>query len=330
MLCTASCTDTPEPFVVSSGDEAFRKSLNYTFCDYINDESVVVEATTPDEALYFRDLLEGEGLAFIYDEIVYTAAHLSNPVEGIDTMSQVYFQKPVTQEQLDRVYMFLYAEHPEFWYLRLPTYKGCVLSEGSDRMAYLSYGESMKDIPAMNEEVLTAAEAVVKEATHGLKKEEDILSALCGYLCENNEMSDEEFSQRPYLSMKEVLLEKQGSCLSHVRALNFLLHQCEIPAIIGAGTLSGGSYLTHYWTITPHDGIYYYTDLYYMGQIYNGSEEHVDRYLLCDDETMVTYREIGVAQDIVLAGSAVGSGETGDGVYIGTESMNFPADTPLV
>lgn len=323
LLTAASCADSPDPFVVSSGVTEQKQKLNYTYCDFINDDSVVIPLTAPDESLYYYNMLKNDqpDLSWIYDEVVYAASHLANPNAEYPNVSEVYFEQSVTQEQLDRVFICVMADHPELWFLRQPSYNGCVLHEGNDRLAYLTYGENIADIPSAHEEILAAADKILDEATDGLTLEADIISALCGYLCENNKMGDDAFSQRPNLSMREVFLEKEGSCLAHVMGLNFLLQRSDIAAVTGVGCLGQNEYLSHFWTITIKDGVYFYTDVYYMGQVYNGTEEAIGQYMMCDNMDMMNRREVSPAAGVPLPGTKVGSGEVADGVILGSDAI---------
>ncbi len=328
LFTAGACDKGPEPFVVPSEEEGQKQKLTYTYCEYINDDTVVIPLAAPDEALYYRDMLKNDetDLTWIYDEIVYAATHLANPGEGMTNVSEVYFEKAVTQEQLDRAFICVIADHPELWYLRLPIYNGCVVHSENDRLVYLTYAEDVAKIPAENQKILEAADQILKDTTKGLRLQRDIVSALCGYLCENNTMSDEEFNQRPNLSMREVFLEKQGTCLAHVMGLNFLLQREEIVSIAGLGCLGENAYLSHYWNISVIDGIYRYTDVYYMGQRYNGTEESVETYLLCENMDMMNNRAVTPVAGMPVPGSKVGSGETTEGVEIGTDSLHFPAE----
>jgi len=319
LTSVASCRETPAPYIPPAETQG---DLHYTFCDYINDDSVKVKLTAPDESLYYRNLLKKEGKEDIYDEIVYAASHLSNPVEGYENVTELYFKRDVLQDELIRTFVFVYLDHPELWYLCLPAYNGCVPDEESLRRAYLTFSEPIADIPAINAELLAAVNGVSAHVSKGLTSTEEIASAIAGWLCANCRMSDDDFSTRASISMREVFSEKVGTCLANSFALTYLLQKCGIPAFVACGSVGTLTYLSHFWVISVDENRYYYTDVYYMGQVYNRFEENPRSYLLMDSpELLRTRRTVEACAEIPLAGSTVGSNEYGSSIPITKDTL---------
>ena len=306
--------------VTPSGKE--DGTLHYTYCDYINDSTVVVKLQAPDECLYYRDLLKKNGEEDIYDAIVYTATHLADPVEEYPNVSAVYFRRDVTEDELIRAFGYAYLSHPEIWFFRTAAHNGCSLDGTNPRCAYLTYSENIDAIPEYNEKVLYCANSILEKTADGLHDETEIASALTGWMCANCSMSDEDFATRTSVSMREVITEKKGTCLANSFALTYFLQRCGIAAFVGAGSINTLSYLSHFWTISVSDDRYLYTDVYYMGQVYNHSEENTQNYLLTDDPALfLDKRMVKPCEDMPLIGSKVGSGEIAHGIVIGRETL---------
>ena len=99
--CAPETVNEPVSSAASSGSsDSGNEELTYYYCDIINDESVVIPVSAPDQSLYYYERLKsGESdLTWAYNEIVYAATHLANPNSEYGNVTEVYFPEDLTDE----------------------------------------------------------------------------------------------------------------------------------------------------------------------------------------------------------------------------------------
>ena len=244
-----------------------EEAFHYTYCDYINDATTVVSVCAPDECLYYRDLLKKDGLDGVYDAIVYAASHLADPVQGQENVSEVCFDRDVTDEDLERAYMYAVFDHPELWHLNPPRYVPYTRDEKNPRVIYLVYGVNRSEVPALDQKIRAASEETLL-MLDGLKEQEDVVSRLCAYFAENYDFENSHFEGKTHISIKDFFLDKMGNCFVSAQALNYLLRKAGFVALLAAGGTKPQT-ITHFWTVTVSYHKYVYTDLYSIAGDYS-------------------------------------------------------------
>ena len=302
--CAPETVNEPVSSAASSGSsDSGNEELTYYYCDIINDESVVIPVSVPDQNLYYYERLKtGESdLTWAYNEIVYAATHLANPNSEYGNVTEVYFPDDLTAEELDDVYTAVYFDHPELWFLRQPDKSGCVLHP-----AYI------------NGEVEEAADRIVAMVAD-MPYEIDKISFLSGYMYDNFRIDWTSYNNHEHSSVKEMLLSKYGVCVGYASTFTYLLHRAGIFAITGHGKVSSG--VDHCWTITLKDGIYVYTDNYFMRDKGGNTEHSLATYFCFGDTSVYDAEYVTIAEGVILPGS------TEDNIVTAPEPVSSGSDT---
>ena len=318
--CAPETVNEPVSSAASSGSsDSGNEELTYYYCDIINDESVVIPVSAPDQSLYYYERLKsGESdLTWAYNEIVYAATHLANPNSEYGNVTEVYFPEDLTDEELVNVYAAVFFDHPELWFLRQPDKSGCALHPENSRLAYLTYDEDINDIPYINEEVEEAADKIIAMMAD-MPYEIDKISFLSGYTYDNFRIDWTSYNSHEHSSVKEMLLSKYGVCVGYASTFTYLLHRAGIFAITGHGKVSSG--VDHCWTITLKDGVYVYTDNYFMRDKGGGTERSLSTYFCFDDIAVYDAEYVTVAEGVILPGS------TEDNIVTAPEPVSSGSD----
>ena len=298
---------------VQSGDETGEDSnetaeFTYYYCEIINDDSVVVPLSAPDQCLYYRESLisDESDLTWAYDEIVYAAAHLANPSEGTSGVSEVYFRESISEAELQEVFEAVFLDHPELWFLNQPDKNGCVLSPQSDRLAYLFYAFDIAEIPALDKDIQSAANEILSKCgnlTHAIDK----VGVICGYMYDNCSLFWGVYNENgEHSSIKEMLLEHGGVCVGFAATTTFLLQKSGVWAITGSGKTSTD--VAHCWSIVADDGLYKYIDNYNAVKNGGGIEHSIASYFLFDTRKVYDEEHITIRNGVLLPGSPIGAG----------------------
>lgn len=332
-LSFAGCTENV-PFDPTSGSalsgtesqdpDSNGHNLTYDYASYINGNDAVIPLAAPDQCLYYRNrLISGDtDLTWAYDEIVYAASHLSNPNEDFANVSNVYFSQDITAEELQKVYIAVFCDHPEFWFLRQYDKNGCVLNSSSNRLAYLTYAFNISEIPELDKDLQAAANEITAKV-ETFTADLDKIAYLSGYMYDNYSIDWPSYNETQHSSAMEMLLEKHGVCVGFAATTTFMLQRWGIPAIMGRGKVSSG--VTHCWTIIEKDGLYNYVDNYFMKDKGSGTEHSLASFFCFTDLDVFTREHVTVSNGVLLPGSPVGAGNV---VTEDTYSSPSPSPSP--
>lgn len=309
------CTETDnktlssEDVSSSSGSTEDTAELTYFYNELINDDTVVVPVSAPDQCLYNYELLKSgeKDLTWAYNEIVYAATHLSNPNAEFKNVTEVFFAESLTDAELATVYRSVCYDHPELWFLRQPDKNGCALHPANDKMAYLTYSEDIKDIPGLTDKINDVAKKIVKEAnkfSHNIDK----IAYISSYIYDNYRISWPTYDTTQHSTIKEMFLDGYGVCVGFASTLTYLFQQTGIPSIMGHGIVSTG--VAHFWAIVEHDGIYKYVDNYYMEEKGGGTEHNMSEFFCFDTIDPYKYMYVTIDKDVLLPGTEIGANIT--------------------
>ncbi len=297
-------------------DPAYDFRLTYDYAAYINDESVVVPLSAPDQSMFYYNTHIKTGdendLSWLYDEIVYCVTHLNSPNEDYPDMCNLTLPKDVTEDQMWTVCLAVASDHPELWYFRLPTLNCFKIHPENSRLVYLYLSAELADIPAMDAMVKAESDKLLA-SFKGVRLAEDLCAAVAGSLYENNKISDEGFSSTRHSCMYDLLKDHAGTCYAFAQSYCYLLQKLGIPSFIGGG--GDPSRLSHTWSIVVLDGIYCYVDVYHMAKEYRSVDHSVSRYLLYKDSSVLLqiHEKFFVLKGFPIAGSSIDNPVISDG-----------------
>ena len=310
-----------DPSDASSGMSSTpeKKELTYFYSEMMNDDTVAVPISAPDQCLYYYDRLKNgeKDLTWAYNEIVYAASHLSNPNADFENVTEVYFKEELTEAELKSVYEAVFFDHPELWFLRQPDKKGCELHPESNKFAYLTYSENISDIPNITDRINSASETILKKVnkfTHDIDK----LAFISAYIYDNYRISWPSYDDTQHSSLKEMLLDGYGVCVGFASTITYLVQKAGIPAISGHGRVSTG--IEHCWTIVEHDGVYKYIDNYYMDEKGGGVEHSMSEFFCFADRKVYDNLYVTIAEGVLLPGTKIGENITQEPVPEDTTS----------
>lgn len=296
-----------------------KTELTYFYCELINDDTVVIPISAPDQCLYNYERLKSKekDLTWAYNEIVYAASHLSNPNSDFENVTEVHFKEDLTKAELKAVYEAVFFDHPELWFLRQPDKLGCELHPESNKMAYLTYSENIPNIPGITKSINSVADKILTEAnklTHDIDK----IAYISAYIFDNCKISWPTYEVSQHASLKEMLIDGYGVCVGYASTLTFLIQKAGILAISGHGRVSTG--IEHCWTIIEDGGIYKYIDNYYMDEKGGGTEHSMSKFFCFTDRKVYDSLYVTIAEGVLLPGTKVGANITQEPVPEDTTS----------
>lgn len=264
----------------TSNDKPARieKHIDIAHNDNTQPESEALQPTIDSALLYYRALLNDEEKA-LYD-------FLCNEIEKQpDIITDIHVKN---YEQLDKVFKYIYADRPDYFWLGRRYYYSYHETESGMEVDLTLYYEVSKQERIQIQARVDAITESIKARLAGLPEYEKV-KGVYEYLINSSVYDYSNGGQ----SLCPVLIDGRGVCASYAKSTQYLLQQMGIQTLFVEGIVNTGE--AHAWNIVRIDGNYYQLDTTWGDPINDdGSQTLVyDYFCLTDPEMFLDHFPTG-------------------------------------
>ncbi len=225
---------------------------------------------------YGRDQLS-ESEQDLYDRMYYTIYHLQTVMNGFS---------PVSQQTMQKVYLYLRADHPEiFWFPARYTWQySDWLGENNVYAVAFQYVKcdennnptqeefTRDEVNAMREELEQAVSAAINGITAG-QSDFDKVKNIHDYLIKNTDYQTSANCSNLY----GALVEGTATCEGYSEAFQYLLSRVGLESLTVRG-VAGAAQELHQWNLVKMDGDYYHIDPTFDDPVIQGKSDNYVSY----------------------------------------------------
>ncbi len=173
----------------------------------------------------------------------------------------------LTEEDIDRIFCYVLADHPEYFYVDGYRYTKYSRMDKLIKITFSgSYTYDSQECDARWKQIQEAAEALLARAPHGEDDYEKVRYVYETLIRNTDYVLDAPDSQNLY----SVLVNGASVCQGYAKATQYLLNHLGIPCVLVQGQVEPGE--GHAWNLLCLDGEYYYMDTTWGDASYRQAE----------------------------------------------------------
>ena len=241
---------TGAPEAVQEGRELTWQSLLGTQESESQDDEPGTDFTDPLAWEYCYQYLDEPGRQW-YRDIQRILAAMGQEQE----LSAQCLEAGLTEEDIDRIFCYVLADHPEYFYVDGYRYTKYSRQDKLVKITFSgSYTYDSQECARRREQIQSAAEALLAQAPDGEDDYERVRYVYETLIRNTDYVLDAPDSQNLY----SVLVNGASVCQGYAKATQYLLNHLGIPCVLVQGQVEPGE--GHAWNLLLLNGEYYYMD----------------------------------------------------------------------
>lgn len=203
-----------------------------------------------------------------YRDIQRTLAGLMQDQE----LSREGLEAGMTEEDIDRIFCYVLADHPEYFYVDGYRYTKYTRLDQLVKIEFTgSYTYDSEECAYRWKEITEAADRILEQAPAGEDDYEKVRYVYESLIRSTDYVMDAPDSQNLY----SVLVNGASVCQGYAKATQYLLNHLGIPCVLVQGQVEPGE--GHAWNLLYLDGEYYYVDTTWGDASYRQTEAESDQ-----------------------------------------------------